>query len=467
MSREKELVKNTAILAIGRVLPQLASLVTLPILTAFLSKIEYGTYDLVNTLVMLVLPIATLQIQSAAFRFLIECRNSPLEISKIVSNIFFVTIPLSLITCIIIPFFFSDYSILTRLLIGVYLFVDTIQITTGQIIRGIGLNKDFSISACIVSFINMLGVILGVWILKGGLNGVLFSLIISQLVGVIYYIKKGNLISYLNLKLFSSKKIKDMLSYSWPMIPNNLSNWILSLSDRLVITFALGIEATAIYGVANKIPNLLSFGQSILVMAWQENASIAKDDKNVSEYYSKMLRKVFDLMFGLTVLLISMTPIIFGLLIKGDYHEAYFQMPILILAMFFYVMSSFFGGIYIAHKKTLSVGITTIIAAIINVVIDISFVSIIGIWAGSISTLIAYAFLYFYRMINCQSFQKVSVNPIRQLILLVIIIIMLVLCFNKFYIFDIINIVLGIVLNIFINYKTIKQVCNKIKRKIK
>ena len=75
MSREKELVKNTAILSIGRFLPKLFSSFTLPVLTLYLSKKEYGTYDLIGTIVMLAIPVATLQIQSAAFRFLLDCRN--------------------------------------------------------------------------------------------------------------------------------------------------------------------------------------------------------------------------------------------------------------------------------------------------------------------------------------------------------------------------------------------------------
>ena len=62
MSREGKLVKNTLILSIGTFLPKLASFVTLPILTAYLTKEEYGTYDLITVLVSLLLPAVTLQI---------------------------------------------------------------------------------------------------------------------------------------------------------------------------------------------------------------------------------------------------------------------------------------------------------------------------------------------------------------------------------------------------------------------
>lgn len=446
MSREKELVKNTFILSIGRFLPKLISLITLPVLSGYLTKKEYGTYDLIATLVMLIIPIATLQIQSAAFRFLIDCRDNKGESADIISNIFVVTIPISLVASIIIQFFFAEWSIPIRILIALYFFLDTIHLTVAQIARGLGRNRAYSVGAIIVSVILMLTVVVLVYFLKTGLFGVAVALVLSQLGSTLYLIRKIRLFSYLSPQRISGKQIRELLAYSWPMVPNNLSAWILRLSDRLVITAFLGVEANAVYAIANKIPNMLSIGQSIMVMAWQENASIAAGDKDSEQYYAKMLDKVFDLMFGCTVLLIAATPVLFRILIRGDYADAYYQMPVLILAMFFYTMSSYFGGIYIAHKKTVNVGISTIVAAGINLTIDLAFVNVIGIWAGSISTLAAYSVLYIYRMLNCQKFQKVKVNYLKQLGLTAIMVLMLISCFMRKSSLNIINIISAAVL---------------------
>lgn len=75
MSREKSLIKNTIVLSIGTVIPKFASFIVLPILTGYLTKTEYGTYDLITVLCSLFLPAVTLQIQTAAFRFLIEKKD--------------------------------------------------------------------------------------------------------------------------------------------------------------------------------------------------------------------------------------------------------------------------------------------------------------------------------------------------------------------------------------------------------
>lgn len=455
MSREKELVKNTTILAIGKFMPKLLTFVTLPILTAQLTKAEYGSYDLITTLVMLVLPIATLQIQTAAFRFLIDCRKDHERSSAIITTIWGVTLPISVVASAVMPLFFTSLSMPVRIMIAVYFLADTIYLTLGQVIRGIGSNKIYSTAAICLTVINTAGVMLSVQLAKWGLLGVVLSLIIANVAAGLYLFLKSRLYTYIKPASFSPALMKEMLAFSWPMVPNNLSSWVLKLSDRLVITGFLGIEANAVYAVANKIPNILSIAQTILVMAWQENASIAVNDKDAEGYYSKMLDTCYSLIFGFTALLIAGTPLIFWLLIKGDYEDAYYQMPVLVLATFFYVMSAYLGGIYIAHKKTVSVGISTMVAAAINLAIDLCFVKAIGIAAGSISTLAAYCALYYYRLLNVQGFQRIRCNMKKQLLQLGIMVIMLVMCFMKNNILNMINLVVGVVVFYVFNRDTI------------
>ena len=467
MSREKNLIKNTAILSIGKFLPKITSFITLPIVTGHLTKAEYGSYDLISTLVMLVIPIATLQIQSSAFRFLIDCRSDKEASSRIISNIFIVTIPISLAASFIIQFFFSSFSVAIRALISVYFFLDTIHLTVGQIARGLGDNKTYSIGSIILTLVYMLAIVGGVYLSKAGLLGVMLALALAQLAGTVYLVKKIKLFSYISLYLISGGQLKQLLAYSWPMVPNNLSSWVLKLSDRLVITGFLGIEANAVYAVANKIPHMLSIAQAIMTMAWQENASIAAGDDDADQYYSKMLDKIFCLMFGCTALLIAAMPLLFRLLIKGDYDEAYNHIPVLILSMFFFVMSSYFGGIYIAHKKTVNVGISTMVAAAINLAIDLIFVNIIGIWAGSISTLTAYVVLYYYRMFNCQSFQRIDVNYGKQAGLILILIVLLISCLMQNTILNTVNVIVALAVFWIFNRDIVKSAFSAVQRKLK
>lgn len=467
MDREKALAKNTFIIAIGTFLPKFSSIITLPIITGGLTKAEMGTYDLISTLVSLFLPVATLQIQSAAFRFLIDVRNDKKETNRIVTNIIAFILPTSVIALAILYFCLGNVTTIIRWLICLYFFTDILMLSTQQIVRGLSNNKLYSASSVTISFSNMLLIVLTILVGKQGLVGVLASITIATTIGLMLLLFKGHILSRIDFSLLSKSTLKEMLSYSWPMIPNSLSNWVLSFSDRAVLTAFLGLEANAVYSVANKIPALFTTVQGTFVFAWQENASLASKDSDADTYYAEMFNSIFGILVGIMALLIAATPILFWLLIRGDYKEAYYQMPILFMGMLFSSMASFIGGIYVAHKKTRSVGVTTILAAACNLAIDLVFVNKIGIFAASISTLVSYVFLTIYRMIDVQKFQKVQFNVVRFVLLIALLTLMCVICWINRLAFNVLNMVLGCLIAVIVNRKVLKSILLTVQVKMK
>lgn len=467
MKREQALLKNTVILTFGKFVPQLFSLITLPIITASLSTSEYGNYDLILTLVALVLPIVTLQIQSAAFRFLLDARDDEEKAGKIITNIMCFTIPASLLALVIMFFLLRTLSGSTRILVCLYFFADILTITFGQVARGLANNLAYAMSAILLSGVNMIVIVAALVYGRMGLNGVLLAAVVANIITVLYLIYKIHLFQYIRFNLVSGEYIKKMLNYSWPMVPNNLSTWVLNISDRLIITAFLGVESNAIYAIANKIPSILNMARSTFVMAWQENAALVSKDEDATKYYSQMFDMIFSLVIGLTAVLIAMTPIMFYVLIRGDYNDSYYQMPILFVGVFFGCISSFQGGIYIAYMKTRDVGLTTMFAAGTNLVIDLLLVKRIGIAAGSISTLISYFILFMYRMFDVWKIQKIEYNYKKMLLQITIITIMCVICFQRNGILNIVNGILGVVFALLVNYKMVKGVIKTILHKKK
>jgi len=467
MSRESNLIKNTAILGIGTFFPKLVNIVTLPILTGYLTKKEFGSYDLIITLVSLFLPIVTLQIQSAAFRFLIERRDNRDQVDSIITNILVFTLPISVISLAVLYFFIPGISAIGRFLICVYYFFDISYVTFQQIARGLSYNLIYSISSIVISTANLILIVLLVWKFKNGLYGVLIAMAVAYALGLFYLAYKIKDKWSFRMETVSKKYIGEMLNYSWPMVPNNLSGWVLRLSDRLILTAFLGIEANAMYAVANKIPNIYSAVHVTLNNAWVENASIASKDDDKSAYYSSMCDNYFRILVALMAGLMMCSPLLFRFLIKGDYDEAYYQMPVLYFGMLFLSMSSVVGGIYIAFKKTQSVGITTILAAVLNLVIDLILVKKIGIWAASLSTMISYAVLFVYRMIGVQRFQKVKFNVPVLVLGVAFLTLMSVLNYQKNLICDLINVAVFCLTVFILDRKMIKSIYTAIMKKFK
>ena len=75
MSHKSQLIKNTAIIAIGKISTQVLSYILLPLYTAKMAVDEYGTYDLVCTLSIFLCPVISLLMEESMFRFLIDAKD--------------------------------------------------------------------------------------------------------------------------------------------------------------------------------------------------------------------------------------------------------------------------------------------------------------------------------------------------------------------------------------------------------
>ena len=76
----KELAKNTVIISIGKICTQAVGFLLLPLYTGILSTGDYGAVDLIITYTSLLIPIFTMQLEQAVFRFVIDVRGNDNEI---------------------------------------------------------------------------------------------------------------------------------------------------------------------------------------------------------------------------------------------------------------------------------------------------------------------------------------------------------------------------------------------------
>ncbi len=466
MKKESQFVKSTLILFVGTVMPKLASFITLPLFTACLTRSEYGAYDLIITLCSLLMPVVSLMMPSATFRFMLDCQNDSEKIKSIVTNTLVPGSIIAFFSLILLYFCLYSFDPLVRLLMCIYLLVDVISFFLQQIARGLSKNHIYSISAIVLSFLNMLFAVLALCVFHSGLTGVLICLIASTFISAVYIIIHIRFFSYVDFKKTEIKVMKEIVKYSWPLIPNNISSWAMNMSDRLIILYFMNIEKTAVLAVAHKIPQILLLAQNAYNMAWQENAAISSKDKAPAEYYTKMFRLLYDFMAGATMLLIAWTPILFAVLVRGNYDEAFYQIPVYIFAFFLSCISAFLGGIYIAYKKTLSVGITTIISAVINIIVNIMLVKFIGLFAASISTVCGYLFIDIYRYLDIKRLIRIKFDIKRIFMGLLLVVFSSVLCYQRNVITDIINIVLSTVIFVILNRILFMQMIDLIKRKI-
>lgn len=466
MNRNAELLKNTLILSIGTFVPKLMTLITLPILTACLNTKEYGNYDLILSLASLLIPILTLQIQQAVFRHLISSQKIENKKTYITGSLLFV-IASFLISCPIIYLCLEIANIdpVLRILICIMLSSEGIYYLIGQIVRGIGKNLLYSFSVIVYSISNMISIVLLVWIMHLGLMGVIISLSIGYIMSCIYMLAVVKVLKYFDIRCVSFTSLKELLSFSAPIVPSSISLWIVNLSDRLIVTTFLGVSANGIYSVANKVPQLYSTAYNIFNLAWTETASRVHDDENPAGYYSELFKTLYDFLIGVMLALISITPIVFKILVNKQFEEAYSQVPILYFGVFFNSIVQFYAGIYIAYKRTKQVGISSAVGAVINLVVNLLFVESIGLYAASVSTAISYLAIALYRAYDLSKVIKMKYEAGRLTIGMAAFVVSSILACQNAVMPNLLCVLLAIVYNLIMNRKLIMNFATMIKKR--
>ena len=419
MSKGKDLAKNTAIVSIGKMCTQLITFFLLPVYTAVLSNEEYGVVDLLNTLTSLLLPIATLQIEQGVFRYLIDCRENKEKQTTLITTIMRFMI-IQLIICIIIflcasPFIHNEYKyfLMANLVMGMF---STILL---QICRGLGDNPTYAIGSFITGALTVVLNVIFIVSFHWGAYGMLGATAISNLLCSVYIFMKKKIYKYIKPKQYDKTTLKEIIKYSVPLIPNMISWWIVSASDRTIISAVIGIAQNGIYSAANKFSGVFTTLYSVFNLTWTESASININSEDRDEFFSKILDFVIRFFGCLCLGTIAVMPFVFNILINEKFAEAYYQIPILILGSVFNILVSFIGSIYVAKKLTKEIAKTSVIAAIINIGVNVVLIKSIGLYAASISTVIAYALMFIYRWMDVKKYVKFDVNKILMFVLII------------------------------------------------
>ena len=467
MDRNREFVKNTVILFIGKFATQFMSLLLLPLFTHYLLSEDYGIVDLFQTYISLFIPILTLRIDSAIFRFLIDKRNDENGKKKVVSNILLILlmglVPTFILGLIIFNFLNIKYIgyVIVNLLI---LMLSSVVL---QILRGLGKNKEYSIASIITGATTLIGNVILILCFNIGAESILISSSIANFICVLYVCIKVKIVNLIDLKSIDKKEIKNILKYSLPMIPNSLSWWVVNVSDRTIISTFLGVAYNGIYTVSCKFSNILNSVYSIFNMSWQEIAILHIKDMDKDEFFSKMINKIFMFFSSISILIIAFLPFVYDIIIGDNYISSYSYIPILLYANSWNVLIGLIGGIYVAVKRTKEIANTTIMSAALNIIINIILIKFIGLYAAAISTLISYLIIGIYRYIDCKKYVNLKLDFKVIILFTIIFIISSILYIININYLCILNLFFVSIYVIILNRDMINIILRKIKKLIK
>lgn len=454
MSQSKSILNNTLIYAVGNFGSKAIAFMLLPIYSYYLSTEEFGTYDLFLVAISFLGPLLTLQISDAAYRWLIETDDNK-EKTNIISNGFILI--LVMLSIFLLGFFiFSRYIDISYK--GYFLGILILNLTTPyfqKVLRGLGRVKEFAISGIIYVTSLLVFNLLFLIVLGWSIDGLFTATIISNCIVITYILLKISRSFLLSEVKFDKSLIKNMTKYSLPLVPNSLSWWLINASDKFLIVLILSVESNGIYAVSTRFATIIMLVNSIFLMAWQDKGLQDKGDN--TKFYTNLFDTYINLEFTVILFLIAISKYLIIFTIGAEFHEAYKYLPLLFLGTGFSAFSAFFGVGYLKEKKTLQILVTSLLGGIINIVVSLSLLRFLGLFAPALGTFLSFLSVFIIRKFQTDKFNCIPFNLVKFSILTILCISFCLLqLLNK----DWLNVIL-IIFSIFIFYLLNKVLLNK------
>ena len=433
MERYKYLLKNIGLLTIGNFGTKILTFLLIPLYTSILTTGEYGTYDILNTTVTLLLPILSANIVEAVIRFPIGRENE----RDYVSQIFSIGLRYVLQGCLILAVvlllngWFGWIDIFQKY--GVYLLLIYITQAVYQILiffsRAIDRIVDVSIADVLSTLTTLSLNVVFLVAFHWGLNGYFLATIIGAIVPCIYFLFRQKLWQYVYLGRCRAGLTREMVHYSFPFVFNAVGWWINEASDRYIVTWLCGLEQNGIYSVAYKIPAILSVFQSIFNQAWILSSAKEFDPEDKNGFFKNVYTIYNCLMCVVCSVLIILTRVIAKFLFANEFYQAWKYAPLLTIAVIFGTMSGALGGIFTAVKDSRACGLTTCIGAGVNIVLNIILVSQIGAYGAAIATVISGVIVWACRIVLARKYMVLRMRFGRDCIVYGILVVQSLLLF--------------------------------------
>jgi O-antigen/teichoic acid export membrane protein len=402
MSRRKLLAKRIGLVGVSNLIVVINSIILLPILTKNLSISEYGIWTQIMVTINLIPAIALFGLPSSMVRFLAsekdqkEIRETFYSIAIIVFlAALSISILIFLLSAPLAAALFDGNTFVVRLLSPI-VFVECLNSLTLNYFNALQRIKKYVALSSFRVFFQI--VLIFYFVVYGyGIYGAMLGLLFTA---TTYFLISAAIIVYaMGITIPKFKNIGEFMAFGMPTIPGSLSSWITSSSDRYIIGLLVGTAAVGYYSPGYTL-GFMVISLFIAPFSFLLPATLAKhyDEHDIDEVRAIMR-------YSLRYFLVLAIPSVLALsLLSRQFLTTISTQEISdnsYLITPFSALSALFLGAYVVvvqaivlEKMMKIIGTIWIIAAVLNVSLNLIMVPFLGIMGAAITTLLAYAFIF-------------------------------------------------------------------------
>ena len=381
------LLGNTLVFALGGLAVKAVSLVLMPLYTTALTAGEYGTAELLNSAIEIVLPLLSAGVVEALYRFSID---DDVPKGELFVNSLLVLgggVVCTGVACALgsVLWNMEHAAAFFALFCSVCVFKATTQLA-----RGLGHVRRF----VAYGLINALAMVVSTYLLlvraHTGIEGYLWSYTIGYLVGGLAAFLGSAEYRLLAPFRLDRALLRRMLVYSLPLVPNLLSWWLVSVSGRYVVLWGSGVVAAGLFTAASKMPALVNIVASVFQQAWQYSTAREIDSPDRGAFFGVVMRGYSLATLTVAGLVIALNRPISRVMLQAEFAEGWRYVPLLMLVASFGVISIFFESFYQALKNSGVLMASTALGAVVNVILGVALVPFMGPWGAGLAGAVAY-----------------------------------------------------------------------------
>lgn len=376
---KKSIAKKSLLYLVGNFSSKILSSLLIPLYAFKVSSNDLGIFDNAQSWMNVIIPIIFIAIWESILKYVLSEEDNLERIKVISSSIIFI-FSASLFFFLIAVIYNLTFQKVENAyyIICMILFSGLSQIWQ-YFARALKKNFAYVISGVIGTAVNLLIIILFVVVFNYGANGLFLAYIFSHLSMILTIEANVHVLKFFRIKEFDIKVLRKLLAFSAPLVLNLISGWLISGFGRIVITRFMGPYYNGLYSFANKFSILVSTLGSVISMSIIEEAILSAKSKEFDKKFTQVMEIVFKIFESLIIFAIPFIAIFYYIIKFTEYYASITFVPLLLIYAVIMTMSTNIGAIFQVINKTKYQFITTVLGAIVTVVISLSFINTLGV----------------------------------------------------------------------------------------
>jgi O-antigen/teichoic acid export membrane protein len=423
----RQLGKHSLTFGVGDALKGLIGFLLIPLYTRYLSPADYGTLALITVILSIFSSLACQGQTSAFFRFYAFREKEQRDLKELISTSHAYLLFSSSIATLLLIAFANEISFFLQgekgdpklIVIGAVIVFSQVMGTIPYAFIRAKLESVKYITIALVQFTLQCSLNIVFLVFLGfGVDGVLLGNAIST--GLVAIVISIMLATHFTRKL-SMSLLKDLLSFGWPIVFVGMSNWVMNITDRLLLEKLGTTHELGLYSLGSSFANIMLilfvmpfrkvWGAYLFQVATHDDAK--ESFRDIASYFFLLI------CFAGAMVVIWIEPVI-RIVAGKDFWDAADVVPVLVLANVFSAMVLMFTiGMHI-QKKTRVLSYITGVGAASNIILNIVLIPLYGMIGAALASLISYLVIDLLAYRKSQSLYRVPYEASRFVKILVV-----------------------------------------------